>query len=66
MDTDRITFLKADNGIILEMSSRNWDGSGIERYVFPYSDNETVYETLSKVINFVFKNKLEAKVLKKL
>ena len=60
MDNDRVLFLRAENGIIVELYHRTWDGSGVERHLFPYSPDKWDGDVLAEAINFAFSKRIQA------
>lgn len=49
MNNDKISFIKANNGIIVEKQIKDWDGSHTERELLTYpTDNFTSKEELEK------------------
>jgi len=66
MDSEKVSFVRAENGIVVEIQDKNWDGHTIRRKIFEYSDDILDEEILSAAINFAFNGRVGAKSLMKL
>ena len=53
MKSERISFTKASNGIIVEIQHKTWDGTSTERIIFQGQDTEESL-TLKKALNYAF------------
>ncbi len=60
MDNNRVSFIRAENGIILEIYHHTWDGSNVERHIFPYKDGILDSEVLASAINIAFGTRIKA------
>jgi hypothetical protein len=56
MKDDKITFIKAENGIIVEIQAKEWDGHTIERKLFfKINRDSTELDILREALFFAFK-----------
>lgn len=57
MENEKVTFIQAENGIIVEIQEKNWDGHSVKRKLFQYPPNaqpHSIRLTTLKAIEFAF------------
>lgn len=60
MNNDKVIFLRAENGILVEVYHRTWDGSNVERKFFS-NENVTDDEALADAMAFGFSRTVNIK-----